>query len=99
MDTGSFWAFCKHIAKKFHWTLGIAFFNFYIFSYFWSKQKRPGKDDDRLLQLVNADDSVFEGYSEDSDEDFAYLEETVELDLDLEEAQEEQLLENTSKVV
>ncbi|XP_050300188.1 uncharacterized protein LOC126738790 [Anthonomus grandis grandis] len=37
---------------------------------------RPGKDDDRLLQLLNADDSEFEGDSDD-DEDGIINAETI----------------------
>lgn len=53
---------------------------------------RPGTDDDRLLQLLNADDSDFEG---DSKDDHLYQEVIVEEDFDLGQVQEKKLLVNT----
>lgn len=62
-----------------------------------NKYLRPGRDDYRLLQLLMADGSVFEGDSKDNVDEDLYREPTVEEDLDSEETHEKELLENTAE--
>lgn len=68
-----------------------------LFSAIFGKDKylRPGKDDDRLLKLLNADDSEFEGGSDSSDNEDINVETVVEEDLEKDISEQE--LENMAE--